>query len=758
MIRTLLVASLALALTTNAAAQEVEGKLEFLSSPRYIQLDIGLGILYLVGSVEVELDGRYLRCDNLVAWLNLEKEKLEEEEEDPPESLDQVRRFVKEIYAEGNVLYSQEDEWLHGDRLFIDLTHERGLFLDATMAIPLPTPDGEMPLVVRAQELRILGRTRVQGAGIQSWIGPLGRPFTSVQSDLIDITAEHGGFLGPSSEEEVAQQNYHLAAEGNVLRAGSFPVLWIPDFEIDSQDAREPLLLRSVRLDHSKEFGAEVGLSLGTDITYGDGQKWGEWRAHLDWYSKRGPGVGLDFVYEMPTYRGSIITRYQRDTGENENFGPPPTNNRGRLSWWHRQMLPGEVQMDLEFQLFSDRGYYPTWFEGEEKSVKPPENLFYLKRTFFNSQVSGLYSTRFNDWLTRVEHQPELRYDLVTEPLFDLGNHPLYLTVSARGGQGRIRYDDDLGLDDPATWRADVDTLLEYAMPAGPLKITPFAGVRYTFYETDLLGRDNQDRLGLTSGVTLASQAWRTFDADGGLFNLDGLRHVMIPELTFRNTVGVDIPPSELIPLDDVETFDNIQAFEFRLRNLLQTRRNRGPSRVAETFIDLELGTAYYPNPRDNGDDPWGNLEWDLLVRFSDALQFIADGEVNYYGRGLEVVNTAIGYTPSREFQGYWGFRHYHNEYDVIFAQNNWRANEEWMFTAESSYDLRGDRGIDHRLVISRIGDEWVFRFGFKADIGEDDISFFVSFEPRFLFDPLLSAGLLKSEPRLHYLGSGLSQ
>ncbi|NRA96600.1 MAG: hypothetical protein HRU14_10385, partial [Planctomycetes bacterium] len=510
---------------------------------------------------------------------------------------------------------------------------------------------------------------------------------------------------------------------------------------------------------NSSEFGRELGITLGTDITYGaDDRRWGKWRTHLDWYSKRGPGVGVDLVYATPTYRGELVTRYQRDEGKDRLFGPPPTENRGRLSWWHRQFLPEGVQMDVEFQLFSDRGYFPTWFEDDEKDQKPPENLVYLKKAFFNSMVSGLYSTRFNDWFTRVEYQPEIRYDLVAEPLFDIGNHPLYLTVTARGGKGRLKYDEDLDISPQGTWRADIDALLEYAVPVGPLKVTPFAGVRYTYYEKDIFDDENEDRIGLTFGGTLNLQAWKVFEAHGGLFDLDGLRHVMIPEITFRNTVGVDLPPTNLIPLDNVETFDNLQAFEFRLRNLLQTLRHRPHGTEVDTFVDLELEAPYYPNPRDNRGEPWGNLDVDLLVRFNDHLQFLADVEVDWYGRGLEVGNIAVGYTPSRNLQAYTGFRHFHHEYDAVFAQTNWRADEKWMFTVESSYDFLRSRGIDHRLVISHIGAEWVFQLGFKADVGENDVSVFISFEPRVLFDPIQRSGLIRAEPRLHHLGTGLGK
>jgi hypothetical protein len=60
--------------------------------------------------------------------------------------------------------------------------------------------------------------------------------------------------------------------------------------------------------------------------------------------------------------------------------------------------------------------------------------------------------------------------------------------------------------------------------------------------------------------------------------------------------------------------------------------------------------------------------------------------------------------------------------------------------------------------VISHIGAEWVFQLGFKADVGENDVSVFISFEPRMLFDPIQRSGLIRAEPRLHHLGTGLGK
>lgn len=740
------------------ATAATDGLMKALSQPEFLQVDLGDGVLHLAGNVEVEINGRYIRCDNLVAWLDLDrKQKAKPDGPDgKPTGEDQLKEYVKEIYAEGNVVHSRGDEWTHADRLFLDIRKERGLAIDATASIPLATRDGDMPVVVRAAELRILSRDRVAGSGVQTWVSRFGRPFTNLTSDEIEIIRELQAPGNPNDPNR--PENYHIRTEGNVMRLGTFPVMWLPDFAGDTASRRNSLLIESVRYNSSNEFGQQLGVTLGDDIETGDGRRWGHWQTHLDWFSRRGPSVGVDLVYNTDEYRGIFFSRYIRDGGNDENFGTPPTRNRGRVSWWHRHMLPGGIQLDTELQLFSDRGFYPTWHEDQFKGLKPPENLVFVKKAFFNSMVTGLVSSRFNDWLTQVEHQPQLRYDLIAEPLFDIAGHPLYYTVSAQGGKARIEFDEDTKTEPLGTWRVDVDNLVQYAILLDPFKITPFVGARYSYYEKDINRNENQDRVGLTYGATLNMQSWKSFSANGGIFNLDGLRHVIIPEVTFRNTIGVDLRPAELIPIDELETFDNTQVFEFRLRNLFQTLRHRPVGTQVDTFIDIELEMDYFPNPRDNDDNPFGNLDADILVRFRDDLQFIADFEVNWYGKGFEVGNAAIGYTPSRDFQSYAGFRHYHETYDAIFVQANWRIDEKWLASVESSYDFAEGRGIDHRVVFTRIGPEWVFRAGFRFDLGEDEFSVIVSFDPRFLFDPVLRSGQLRSEPRLLFLGSGFGK
>jgi hypothetical protein len=352
--------------------------------------------------------------------------------------------------------------------------------------------------------------------------------------------------------------------------------------------------------------------------------------------------------------------------------------------------------------------------------------------------------------MTTTERRPEVRFDLVTEPLFDICERPLYLTSTVRLGDLRRRVDDDFDVSDRGSLRADLDTVLEYPVLAGPVKVTPFAGLRYTWYEERLMERRHADRVGFTHGVTVTGQAWRVFDAQGGLFGLDGMRHVVLPEVTFRNIVGVDVTPDELVAFDEVESFDDQQMVEFRLRNLFQTVRHGRARTYVDEFIDLDTGIAFYPNAgRDNEGRPWGNLDVDLIVRFSENFQVATDFEWNGDGDGLEVFNVVAGYTPSQEFQAYAGLRHFEDTYDVVFVQLNWRPEEKWLTTLETSYDFEQDRGIDHRLTLSRIAEDWVLQLSFHADVGQNDYGISVGFSPRALFDPTLRPMVVGGGPRV---------
>jgi hypothetical protein len=766
-----LMALAAFALAAALPAQEKPGTLQPGTRPS-TRASIGFSYsppgsneIYFFQFVPLILGDIEIRCETAVVFLGERASPTESKPigaETRRQEIAFLGRRVKEIYAEGHVHIRQREEVHDCHSLFLDFVHERGIIVDPQSRFPVPTPTGQpAKLHVKAAELRMISETQYQMLAAQVSTCPFGNPHYHLATDKLEIFRARAAQNPPPDQPPGEVPSFFYTATGNVLYVGSgtsFPVLWLPDFSGDSATpmGKTYRYVKDVRLGGSSEFGTQIGITIGDDLKNKEGKKWGSWLLDLDYLSKRGPGVGVDFAYEQPCYEGELKTYFQRDVGEDKLYGPPPDNDRWRVSWQHRWWMAREFQLDLEANLFSDRGYYPTYFEGEFKTDKPPENYAYIKKAFERSAVTGLFSVRGNDFETGTEYRPRLEYVLVTDPIVTVFDNPLYLTARAEFSRPRFLTDNALQVPSVDTVRADVDTLLEYPFLAGPVKVTPFAGIRSTYYEYDFARNLHNHRNGFTWGAEIAMQLSRDYGCRGGLLDLDGLRHVIEPSIEYQRTAGVDLHPEELFQYDNVDTFDDVEIVTFELRNLLQTVRHR-PKRPAsaDEVLDVDLQIAYFPQAdRDNRGDSWSNLCGDGIVRLSDELQFLAEFEWNPNDPDLEVLDTAIGWVPSDQLQLYAGYHHYSGNYDLVYGQGSWRASEKWLLRGYASYDFHRDDWSNTDLVVSRLGHDWVFSVVVVSSFGRDDFSFSIGLEPRFLFDPILRPRGLRREPEFQWLGT----
>lgn len=718
-------------------------------------------VLYLIDHVRIRLDDRDLRCDAAVVWFAKEEKPIDPEALKPETRRAAVEiglgRRIIEIYAEGHVHLSQKEEVTECEAVFFDLVHERGIVVDPRVRFNVPTEKEPIHLIISADELRVLSQVQSELIGARISSCPFGNPHYHVASEKVDLyraRAAQRGQNRPSDEEPATL--YYTATDNSLYSGSSFPIMWIPDFSGNTSNRRLIPYLKAATIGSSSQFGRHLGVKLGDDLTSKDHTKWGSWDVDLDWLSKRGAGVGVDFGYVQTCTKGDIKVAYQRDKGTDLFYGPPPSKNRWRLSYQHRTYLTPDFQLDLEANFFSDRGYYPTFFESEFKGDKPPETYAYMKRAFRDSAVTGLVSVRTNDWETMTEFHPKFTYDLVTDPLVQIGDDPLYLTARAELSHMQLLTDKDLHVGGVQTWRADLDTLLEYPFLLGSVKMTPFAGLRETYYQYVIAQDPDQTRTGFTYGGEASMQLSRNYGCVGGFFDLDGLRHVIRPSLTYRRTTGVDLRPNELHFFDAADTFDDTETITMEVRNLFQTVRHRkGQPATTDEILDVDLEMNYYPDPRGlNGGRVWGNLMADAILRFSDSLQFVTDFQWNPNTNDLEDFNVAVGYAPSPKFQAYTGYRHFDDLYDLVYAQANYRLSEKWLLRGYASYDLHTNLAAENDLYITRIGHDWAFSLVLHADYLQDDFSVNIALEPRVLFDAVLKPPGLRREPEFQYLGT----
>lgn len=697
------------------------------------------GTLVLAGNVQLRWEGGSLRADHGVAWGSFEVV------EDRSESEKKLR--ISEIYVEGNVFARFGERMLECARAYIDPVANRGLFFDATMSAWARAKSGNVKITLRAGELRQLASDRFQAIDLSLTTNPHAGPGYYVASPEARVQIDPPA-RKPGGREGETVRNIHYALDGTVLYLEGVPVFATPAISGNTAEPRFSWIKR-VGADNSRKFGPSVYLSIGSDIEFTEGERWGEWTVNTQYLGDRGPGLGVDLEYQTPEYLGYLQTLYQRDTGRDQLFGLPDDKNRGRVLWRHRHRLPEDIQLDLEVSKISDRGFLLEYFEDEFKSGKEQETLIYVKRAVENRALTFLANTRINRFQDQVEYQPQLGYQVQSEPLFDIGDAAtVYFDSDYEVTRARRRFDGFDNLKNYRSFRADFDNTLAVPFFAGPVKLEPFGGFRYTRYGNGRLTSQSLDRFGTLFGLRATTQLSRTFRIAGGPLNLEGLRHVILPEIEYTRVNHVSRELTDYPQFDAIDEFTERESIRFGVRNRLQTIwHDRGVPRVVD-IVDLDIEWRYFPEPdRDNFGRHAGNIDVDFVLRVTPEFTLLTDFEYSFVFDAFEIFNSTVAWAPTDDFQLATGYRRYIDTNDAVFVQARWQASERVAMGVFSAWDFEEARAQDQRFFIQRIGVDWVFELEFDLD-NSGGVGFGIAFSPRALFDPRLRSRSLRNEPQ----------
>jgi len=226
-----------------------------------------------------------------------------------------------------------------------------------------------------------------------------------------------------------------------------------------SRDIEEThYLLKKARYYHSSRMGHSVetlwdlhdlGLQEKSPHTQ-ELDAWSDLDLRLDYYGKRGPGLGLVFDYARPEVWGYFETYYIHDRGEDIGDVIPATRDRYRIKWLQRAFLPDNWQLDMEFSRISDPTFLREYYEEEFKEGKLQENIIYLKRQEDTRAFTFLYKFRLNDFFTQTEYLPQLAYYVIGEALW---KDRLTFFSRSEAARVRLRPADGLGLPSEEAWR-----------------------------------------------------------------------------------------------------------------------------------------------------------------------------------------------------------------------------------------------------------------------------------------------------------------
>lgn len=664
-------------------------------------------ITVITGGVNVLIDGFDemglvdLSADRVVIWTQAMGDEFQSEQvqtEDTPYT----------VYLEGNVSIRQGDNWTRAERAVYEAREQRGLVEHAELRSFIPELGGDIR--VRADQLRILSNERFQAFNAWTTTSTFGKPGYRIQSREIFVEPRYDidlGWLGvgssrvvdPATGMEMNKTNW-VRGYNNTVYVEDVPIFYSPYVAGPAEDVNIPIKQFSVGNDQT--FGFRVKTAWDVFDLFGADQPPGvQLNLLADYFSKRGPGGGLDGAYFGEDlfgiddrYRGTGIGYFVHDEGL-DRLGqfrrdlPLDTDNRWRLKWRHRHELPMSARVQAELGVLSDYNFLEQYFEREFDADKDQENLLYATQTLEpwgagNWGWEALGQARLNDFETTTGWYPKGDLWGLSEPLFDG-----WMTWSShtQAGYGDIDPADPTDYRnerffDPLYYAPDVEGgvfmtrhELDMQLPVGPFNIVPFAMGEAAAWGEGIDGSD-LGRLTGSAGTRASIQFQRTYpEVYSRILGLNGLAHKIRLEAEYRLTDTTQ-PLGAVAQYNEFD--DNAQE---RLRYRLPDATFRGvlPPEVdpriygVRSGVGTPLGSPYYELVED---------QQVLRLAARQRLQTKAGPPGRMRIRDWMTFDTGVSLFPNPDRDNFG------QTAGLLFADYGWLVSERTKLLANAQYDF----------------------------------------------------------------------
>ena len=515
-------------------------------------------------------------------------------------------------------------------------------------------------------------------------------------------------------------------ARGKILRAEGLRIgllgghfLSLPHFE-QALDV-DFVSYISAHLGYRGNLGvlAELGLHLPVAAGVNLG-------ADVGLYSARGVMAGPSGRYhradDTSAVDGFFRSGYINDRGDRRTdvLGAPVPRDRSYFAWEHRQQVGEHFTLNGEFNYWSDSEILRDFEHNRFDRVQQPDSFLEAAYTGDNYSLSAFARVHPNSYHRVQERLPEVRFDLFPTAL-PLGFNERFNASAA------VLQADAFGTD-PALRTNRLDAYYGLERPIAPVpwfSFTPVAGGRVTHYTDAMGGKDNYTRTIGELGFDARLLASGTFDFKNPIWEIDGLRHLVEPKLSYRYAPKADVGRAFIPAIDrrvfstylqplsigDSRNLDDLTALNtlrLSLGNTLQTRdRTYGSRNLATLNFAADYRFDHPAGQRALSDiytefaltpAPW--LRWEVFHRFDPHMP--SQQELN---TALELVD-----------QEWWSLRlatHYlRGNYEEYYLAYRQRLNEAWDVTGLWRYDARNRRFNEQSYGFwQRLGQTWAVKY-----------------------------------------------
>ncbi len=504
---------------------------------------------------------------------------------------------------------------------------------------------------------------------------------------------------------------------------------------------------------------------------------------------------GLNLLNFPNTYAGLIdywgIEDRGLDTlGQDRGGLTPEKNYRYRLFGRQRLSLPGDFTLSTELGWISDRNFLEQYFESEWDSFKDLNTGVELKKIIDNSVWSVTGDIQLNSFFTQTQGG-EAQHTWLGESLF--GDRVTWFEntrIGYRDIEVATTPEDPVDASKFALlpWEFDREGLrfatrheLDLPLQAGPAKVVPYVMGEFAHWDQDIFGEDLQ-RLYGKLGIRAAVPIWSVSPGiENDLFNVHGLAHKVVFEVDgsfadaskdmfdlplydplqddaqehflrraqFNTFGGMPIPAkfddrvyalrsglADWVTSPSTEIADDLAAVRFGVHQRWQTRRGFPGRRRTIDWIVLNTDITMFPDAnRDNFGQEFGLASYDFRWHVGDRLVLTSDAMADFYGDGMRVMR--VGAQLSRPPRGslFVNFSSLEGPISskLLAFSYNYRMSPKWISSLTTSFDFGEDVNLGQNVAITRIGESFLFTFGFSVDATRDNVGVTLAIEPRFL-------------------------
>jgi LPS-assembly protein len=427
--------------------------------------------------------------------------------------------------------------------------------------------------------------------------------------------------------------------------------------------------------------------------------------ADLSTYTSRGVMFGPAASYRVTEgdsdWQGTLKSGFIEDYGHRltDILGDPVPKSRGFIDWQQQAQVTDDITLDGQFSWWKDSEVLRDFRPKEFYAIQEPDSYVEAVDTGENSFASAFVRMQPDSYEPVQERLPELSYDLLPTAIgggFDERFNADAVSLLERppgGGQelASDRLDLFYGINRPIT---DGDWL----------SFTPVVGGRLTNYSgtegaadpggtTRALGEVGFDAMLKTSG---------TFDYRNPRWDIDGLRHLFDPVISYRYipaaTQGqASIPEIDRLSFDpdlqplelgDIRYIDQLQptnTLRFGFDNTLQTRDSGYGSRDLATF-DITDDLLF---TRPAGEHDFSQIHTDLGFSPEPWLTLTSAEIFSPETMGVHEVETGFRINDGNAWSLNLGSDFLRHEDDAYLAEYRVRLNEVWAVRLLAEYDAR---------------------------------------------------------------------